>query len=134
MALDKTVSPRLAIGVGCRRDCPAGAIEAVVKQACLGLQLAGAAFFTLEAKRDEPGLLQAAATFGLPITFLSLDAMQPGLAGAVTRSGRVEAAVGIASVAEAAALAGAGPGARLLVPRIAQSGATCAVAAMDADP
>jgi cobalt-precorrin 5A hydrolase len=34
----------------------------------------------------------------------------------------------VPSVAEAAALAGAGPGAVLIVPRIAQDGATCAIA------
>ena len=37
----------------------------------------------------------------------------------------------IPSVAEAAALAAAGPGSRLLVPRIAVADATCAVAAAD---
>ena len=105
-----------------------------MKEACTGLHFAGAEFFTLDAKRDEPGLLQAVAAFGLPITFLTLDAMEPGLVGAITRSSRVKAAVGIASVAEAAALAGAGPGARLLVPRLARSGATCAVAAAKVAP
>jgi cobalt-precorrin 5A hydrolase len=38
------------------------------------------------------------------------------------------AAYGVGSVAEAAALACAGPDARLLVPRIASARATCAIA------
>jgi cobalt-precorrin 5A hydrolase len=40
----------------------------------------------------------------------------------------VEARFGTGSVAEAAALAGAGPRARLIAPRACENGATCAIA------
>jgi cobalt-precorrin 5A hydrolase len=47
---------------------------------------------------------------------------------ALTRSERVVALTGLGSVAEAAALAGAGPVSRLVQPRIASANATCAIA------
>ena len=51
-----------------------------------------------------------------------------------TRSERVLAITGVPSVAEAAALAAAGPGARLLVPRVAVGPATCALAIAGDEP
>ena len=53
----------------------------------------------------------------------------------VTRSARIEALRGVGSLAEAAALAAAGPQGRLVLPRIASAGATCALATLgDAPP
>jgi cobalt-precorrin 5A hydrolase len=46
----------------------------------------------------------------------------------LSRSQAAQAATGFASVAEACALAAAGPGARLLGPRSHHAGATCALA------
>ena len=46
----------------------------------------------------------------------------------VTRSARIEHLRGVGSLAEAAALAGAGDMSRLALPRIASRGATCALA------
>ena len=128
MALGEAVSDRLAIGVGCRRACPAATIVALVTEACAGLDRANAHLFTLEAKQTEPGLHEAAALLGLSLAFLPLADLDAALPGVSIRSARVERAVGVASVAEAAALAGAGPGARLLVSRRMLAGATCAIA------
>jgi cobalt-precorrin 5A hydrolase len=80
-------------------------------------------------RRAEPGIGEAAATLGLAILWIARDALKGEQGRCVTRSARAEAAVGLSCVAEAAALAGAGPGARLLLPRIARGGVTCAVAA-----
>ncbi len=81
---------------------------------------------SLEAKA--PGLAGLAAALGLPVIAVAADA----LAGqtVVTRSDRVAALHGTGSVAEAAALAAAGPGARLRGPRVvsADGTATAAVA------
>ena len=128
MALGETVS-RFAIGVGCRRGGPAAAVLAVVKEACDGLDLTGAGLFTIEAKRHEGGLHEAAAALGLPLIFLPVDDLASAAGRVSYRSTRVADAVGVSSVAEAAALAGAGPGSRLVVPRLAHAAATCAVAA-----
>ena len=128
MALGEAVS-RLAIGVGCRRACSAAAVLAVVNEACSGLDLAGASLFTIEAKSHEGGLREAAAALGLPLAFLAADDLATAAERVSYRSARVIDAVGVPSVAEAAALAGAGPGSRLIVPRLANAKATCAVAA-----
>ena len=55
----------------------------------------------------------------------ALAAAQPGC---VTRSAAAERVVGVGSVAEGSALAAAGPGGTLLLPRIASARATCALA------
>jgi cobalt-precorrin 5A hydrolase len=79
-------------------------------------------------RRAEPGIGEAAATLGLAILWIARDALKGEQGRCLTRSARAEAEVGLSCVAEAAALAGAGPGARLLLPRIARGGVTCAVA------
>ncbi len=71
---------------------------------------------------------------GLPLTFLDHDALAAASVRAVTRSARAMAETGLASVAEAAALAGAGPGSRLLLPRVASAAATCALAVAEGSP
>jgi cobalt-precorrin 5A hydrolase len=125
------VTAALAIGLGCRRGCSADEIVALVEESCRGLDRAGARLFTIERKRHEPGLLDAAHRLALPLAFFEHAALM-GVPGVATVSARVAAAVGVPSVAEAAALAGAGAGARLVVPRRATAGATCAVARSEA--
>jgi cobalt-precorrin 5A hydrolase len=51
-----------------------------------------------------------------------------------TRSARVGRHIGLPSLAETAALAGAGPGGELIVGRLAEGGATCAIAYRRAAP
>ena len=71
--------------------------------------------------------LQAADTTpGVSLTFLSQETL--AAITTPTQSAPSIARFGIGSVAEAAALAGAGPGASLIVPRVARDGVTCAVA------
>jgi cobalt-precorrin 5A hydrolase len=84
------------------------------------------ALATLPARAVAPALLRLAEARGLP-----LRAVEVAGIATPTRSARVEALHGTGSVAEAAALAGAGPGATLTVGRItAPDGmATCAMAA-----
>ena len=128
MALGETLTGPLAIGVGCRAGCPAETIVTLVEEAMSGLDPTNALLFTLASKAGAANLQEAARRLRLPLTGLPVATLA-ALAGAVTvRSERVARAVGVPSVAEAAALAGAGPGARLLVPRRSRDGATCAVA------
>ena len=121
----------IVVGIGCRRDSTASqigaAVGAALAQAGLALEridvLAAPAF-----KADEPGIACAAEALGLPVTFVDrprLDAVQPLCA---TRSQVAADTTGLAAVSEAAALAAAGRNARLLLPRIARDGVTCAVA------
>ncbi|HUZ66355.1 MAG TPA: cobalamin biosynthesis protein [Beijerinckiaceae bacterium] len=119
----------LAIGLGCKSNCSAKAIVTLVRSALAQAGEEGpAALFTMEAKRGESGLALAAAELALPLFFLPLSALQ-GVAGlAQTRSAKVIALFGVPSIAETAALAGAGPAATLIVPRIKAGGAACAIA------
>ena len=118
----------IAIGVGCRKGCPAGAIEALVRQALTGVSDAPLGLFTLADKRDEPGLAEAADRLDLSLTYLTREALRDRAGDIQTKSARAESLFGVPSVAEAAALAGAGPGSVLIVARIAEGGATCAIA------
>lgn len=129
MGLGEAVTAWLAIGVGCRRGCPAEAIAALVTRARAGLAPSGdARLFSITDKRDEPGLLDAARLLGLDLDFLPREALAAAMTGVVTPSAAAQARFGVASVAEAAALAGAGRGARLVLARVAAAGATCAIA------
>lgn len=124
----------IAIGIGCRRGCDGEEIAGLVRRALAALPALPAGEkdeATLAAparKRGEAGIGRAAALLALPVRFVDDDGMAAAQDRTHTRSARVAAAVGVASVAEAAALAVAGPGARLVLTRINTARATCAIA------
>lgn len=89
-----------------------------------------ATLFTSEEKRAEQGMVAAATALRVPLVFLSHAVLAAAAARCRTRSARVEAMIGLPSLAEAAALAGAGRGSRLVLERISQSGVTCAIASL----
>lgn len=123
---------RLAIGVGARPGVAAASVVAAVRTASDGLVGAPVGLFTLDRRAGEPGLREAGASLGLDVAGLSPDVLAARAADCVTRSARAEAAAGVPSVAEAAALAGAGPGSKLVRPRIVHDGVTVAVAGASA--
>lgn len=118
----------IAAGIGCRSGCPgaeiAGLVRAALVEAGVGADLLAAPV----RKRFEAGVQEAAALLALPLAFIDDADLAAVQDRTQTRSARVEAAVGVTSVAEAAALAAAGPGARLLLPRRSTPRATCALA------
>ena len=119
----------IAIGLGCRKGVSGEVIASLVREALARIEQSGAAaLFTVDAKRDEAGLAQAARALAMPLHFLPQEALVAVADLAQTRSPRVEALFGVPSVAETAALAGAGAGAVLILPRIARDDATCAIA------
>lgn len=125
------MSSRIAIGVGCRLGCPADAIEALVRQALDRAPDVGRlGIFTIRDKACESGLIEAAVRLELPLVFLPHGALREQAGSVRTRSALAERLFGVPSVAEAAALAGAGAASVLLVPRIAGQGVTCAVAGL----
>lgn len=73
------------------------------------------ALATAARKADSPALQALAARWGLPVIALPDDRLAAQTTP--TESARVRAVTGTGSLAEAAALAAAGPGARLLAPR-----------------
>ena len=123
------MSPPIAIGVGCRLGSSANVIEALVREALdrapeaerLGL-------FTIRDKSGETGLIEAAGRLGLDLIFIARDALRKQAPYVQTRSAGSQSRFGVPSVAEAAALAGAGANGALIVPRIASRGVTCAIA------
>ena len=124
------MSRLIAIGVGCRVGVAGEAIAALARRALedTGAPPGERRMFTLAAKCEEPGLIEAARLLRAPLTPLALEALQAQAERILTPSAAAELRFGAPNIAEAAALAGAGEGGRLLGPRIASNGATCAVA------
>jgi len=127
----------IVAGVGCRKGVTAAEIVAAIAAA---LARAGVATFELRliatsaAKGGEPGIAAAASSIGVPLVLISQGELAAAGVRAATRSERVIALAGVPSVAEAAALAAAGPAARLIAPRVAVGPATCALAATGEAP
>jgi cobalt-precorrin 5A hydrolase len=121
--------PTLVAGIGCKRGTPRASIEGWARRVLDAHGLAWhslSALATVTLKMDEPGLLAFAAESGLPLVAFppaQLDA-QPGIA---TPSERVRAKIGIAAVAEPAALRASGAG-QLLVNKQVGPGVTLAIA------
>lgn len=121
----------IVAGIGCRAGVDAAtareAIAAALRETGRGVAEI-ALLATLPAKAEEPGLIAAAAALGLELLAVPEDALRAVAPRCLTDSPRVRRVTGLPSVAEAAAVAAAGPGARLLAPRSAAGGATCALA------
>jgi cobalt-precorrin 5A hydrolase len=137
--------PRFAIGIGCRKGCAGENIASLVRQALAlaagsdkaigGTQAQqGSVIFTSEVKGGEPGVTEAAAALGMKLVFLPSAELEAVASRCATRSARVQRLIGLPSLAEAAALAGAGEGSRLVLERISGGGASCALAVSLAMP
>jgi cobalt-precorrin 5A hydrolase len=81
---------------------------------------------TLARRSGEPGLVAVALCLALPIDAVDDEELRADTV--TTRSARILERYGVGSVCEAAALAAAGPGARLKLARIAGPRTTCALA------
>jgi cobalt-precorrin 5A hydrolase len=121
----------IALGIGCRRNARAEDIEAVIAKALAAASVTAAAIrviATAVEKASEPGLVEAARRLGRPLLGIAASELAEMSDLAVTRSERVQSLKGVPSVAETAALAAIGPGGRLILPRVANATATCALA------
>ena len=115
----------IVAGFGFRADAPLSSLQAALELAQQGQPAATA----LATPQDKTAALETLArTMGLPIIAISPQALVD--APTATHSAASYAARDTGSVAEAAALAGAGPGAQLLSPRHMSPDrlATCALA------
>lgn len=118
----------LIVGVGCRRGTPASDILGLLEHVCRerGLSTASVGLFaTIEAKHDEPGILEAAASLGAGLRFFSADEL--AAVAAPNPSAMVAKHMGVGSVCEAAAILASGNG-KLLVPKARTGFSTVAVA------
>jgi cobalt-precorrin 5A hydrolase len=131
------VEAMIVAGIGCRKGASASDIDAVIDAAFAEARIAVSELSliaTAELKRNEPGIAAAASARGLRVEIIPQAQLEEADSRASTSSQRVQAAAGVGSVAEAAALAAAGPGAHLLVPRVVLGPATCALAASEPAP
>jgi cobalt-precorrin 5A hydrolase len=121
----------IVAGIGCRHGVSAAEVQAAIEAAFAGYSFAGRRADLLAApaaKVKEQGIHAAAATMGLRLIWISQTALEAAGPRTRTRSARSMAAMKVPSVAEASALAAAGPNARLLVERLALGPVTCALA------
>ena len=127
----------IVAGVGCRKAISAAQVESAIDAALLHSRLAGRKISLIAVpavKGTEAGIVAAAAARGVPLVLIAQDALEAADARTLTRSARSMDALNVHSVAEAAALAAAGLGARLLAPRIAVGPVTCALAEGEIPP
>ena len=121
----------IVAGIGCKAGASAKEIDAAIGAALTRAGLEGSALgliATSPAKAAEPGIAAAATERGLKLAVVTQADLESAGAQTITRSERVLAVAAVPSVSEAAALAAAGAGARLIAPRVAVGPATCALA------
>ena len=117
----------LVVGVGSARGVTAGEVAALVTEALSGYAPESVrCLATADLKADEQGILQAARERGWEVVTHPAPAL--AAVNVPNPSEIVRAEVGTPSVAEAAALLSAGPGAELVVPKRKSAMATVAVA------
>jgi cobalt-precorrin 5A hydrolase len=122
---------RLVAGIGIRPGTDATDILACLDEALAIAGLSGSAtprFATIASRIAEAGMIAAAADRSAELVAIPDEALKGFEAACATRSTRIASLYGVGSVAEAAALAAAGPGGELVQPRIATARVTCALA------
>lgn len=128
----RAVPRALVAGIGFRHATAADEILGLVAEGLRQADLPGAHIAALATAADragDPAIRAAAEALGVPLVAIGVEALREAGRRVVTRSVRIEALRGVGSLAEAAALAASGPEGRLVLPRIASAGATCALAA-----
>ncbi|MDR3516032.1 MAG: precorrin-3B C(17)-methyltransferase [Azospirillaceae bacterium] len=122
---------RLAIGVGCERGADPDAVISLVQATLAEAGLAGAAVagvYSLDLKADEVAIHAVATMLQRPARFFAAATLEAETPRLSAPSAAVFQAVGCHGVAEAAALAAAGPDGILVVTKRKSARATCAVA------
>jgi cobalt-precorrin 5A hydrolase len=121
----------IVAGIGFRRGVTAEEIVALVEQALEGASFkrdALSKLATIEALAFLPSFTEAARRLDVAATAVAQAALLTKAPHVRTQSARSIAAHGVGSVAEASALAAAGPHPKLILERIASASATCALA------
>jgi cobalt-precorrin 5A hydrolase len=122
---------RFVIGMGCESGASAVDLLALAARA---LQEAGiephrlTALASIDSKIDEPAILAVAAHYAVPTQFFDAPTLERETPRLQNPSDLVFARVGCHGVAEAAALAAAGPGGLLVLPKLKSTFATVAIA------
>ena len=126
----------IVAGIGCRKGVSAMEIDAAIDAALRQLGQppeALSALATSDGKGSEQGLIESAAGRGLQLVLVKPAALEAAGPRTQSYSPRVKEMFGVPSVAEAAALAAAGPHSMLLLPRLVAGPVTCAIAGVDGE-
>ncbi len=102
----------IVLGVGCKQGITSGQLISVIKKSFIeeGYSLHSLRkILSIDIKKEEKGLLEAAEILGVPIEFVSREQIR-NLKEEVSHSDYVERVIGVGSVCEPAALIGAGRG------------------------
>lgn len=116
----------LTIGIGCERGTAPEEVRSLLEETLTRHNLdqrAIAAYGSIDLKEDEPALNQFSG-----VQYFSAERLRQEAGRLATPSEIVAAEVGTPGVAEAAALALAGPGGKLIVPKTKSKRATIAIA------
>jgi len=125
----------LAVGIGCERGADAEEVAALLNQVLgsAGLSpLSIACLASIDVKMDEPAVRALARQMNLPLRFFDAARLERETPRLANPSPAVFRAVGCHGVAEAAALACAGPEGKLIAAKTKSARATCAIARADA--
>lgn len=130
--------PTLAVGVGCERDCDPAELLALIDETLseAGLAREAVAVVTsIDVKMDEPAVHAAAQHLSAPARYFDAARLDAETSRLANPSEVVFREVGTHGVAEAAALAAAGPEGALVAEKRKSARATCAIARAEAiDP
>ena len=125
------VPRRAALGVGCVRGASPASLLALARSVLAEAAVATEALcgvFSVDRKADEPAVIALATSLRAPLRFFSAAELEAETPRVANPSSVVHREMGCHSVAEAAALAGAGPDSVLRVQKRKCAQATCALA------
>ena len=121
----------LVMGLGCERNAAASELIALADKVMADSKLSPAslaAIASIDLKSDEAAIHAVAAHFGVPARFFTAEELAKETPRLKNPSEIVAREVGVAGVAEAAALAAAGSTAELVVEKTRSTRGTCAIA------
>lgn len=138
------IQPIITLGVGCERNCPLTYLEDLIQTALNQTQISVAeiqGIYSIDIKHDEPAIIAWAQQHQKPFHTFSVDQLKQVESQLLQYSDYVYKTVGVYGVAESAALFAAQGGtmsfnekkARLLLPKIKNTKATCAIATFTPD-
>lgn len=119
------------LGVGCERGASIADVRALAEEALSAVGIRArqvACLSSIDMKREEPAILALADYLEVPLRFFDAATLERETPRLKNPSELVFARVGCHGVAEAAALAAAGPSAILVVPKLKSAFSTAAIA------
>jgi cobalt-precorrin 5A hydrolase len=123
----------IAAGIGTRSIVTVEQVDAAIAAALLRSSIARISMIAVPSlKGSISALRDAAAARQVPLLLISQLAMEAASPRTLTRSELSMALMNVPSVAEAVALAAAGPNGRLIAPRLIMGPVTCALADSEA--